>query len=175
MTDDRARFLDREASLPASRGGNPIDLGKPRGEKGKQVNRDKNESVLEKLFSKDLIGEPEYAAGLEYHKHLCKAASGSSIPDLGRIPGQCSYDADAMQCEAVIWVERVKRDMPRRYWMILDIALHPWSHASLSEIDRLMGFERNMMQGRRMLIESLIHLAEILGFASPENKHTKCG
>lgn len=170
---DLDAFLVREANLPPSREGNPIDLGKPRGEKGKQVNRDKNESVLESLFSRDLIGEPEYRAGLEYHKHIQKAASGASIPDLGRIPGQAAHDGDAMQCEAVIWIEKVKRDMPRRYWVVLDLALHPWSHASLSEIDRVMGYPKNMMHGRTMLIESLIHLSEILGFASDQKKYAR--
>lgn len=159
----------------SGRDGNPIELGKPRGERGSQASRDENESVLEKLLAKQLIGQPEYDAGMEYHKHLRKAASGSSVPPIDRIPGQAPHDADAMQCEAVIWLERQNAKMPRVFATVLALALHPWSHASLAEIDRQMGYPENKMHGRLMLIEALRELSEILGFASRQRSGAKYG
>lgn len=164
-----------EDRTPHRTHGPKIELGQPRGERGAKVRRDENESVLEKLFAKNLIGQPEYDAGLEYHKHLKKAAAGYGVPDLGRIPGQGDHDADTMQCEAVLWLEKINKRMPRSFATVLSLALHPWSHASLSEIDRQMGYPENKMHGRLMLIEALGQLSELLGFATRDRRDTKYG
>lgn len=168
--------MSEEDRTPHRSRGTPIELGQPRGERGKKVRRDENEGVLEKLFVKDLIGQPEYDAGLEYHKYLRKAASGASIPDVGRIPGQGAYDSDAMQCEAVIWVEKVNGKIieargledGRRFARVLSFALHPWSHMNLSEIDAAMKLPERKMRGRALLIDALGEIAEILGYASAQ-------
>jgi len=155
------------------RDGQPIQLTKPRGERGKRMPRNANESVLESLRNKELIGDAECQAGLKYHAYLRKAASGASIPDIGRIPGQGAYDGDVMQCEAVIWLEKQNRHLPKAYRTVLSLALHPASHKSLQDIDREMGYQDGKMQGRTMLIEALKELAEILGFASRNRTDTR--
>jgi hypothetical protein len=157
------------------RDGQPIQLTKPRGERGKRAPRNVNESVLESLMHKGLIGDAEYQAGIKYHNHLRKAASGASIPDVGRIPGKGSYDGDVMQCEAVIWLEKQNRDLSPMYRTVLSLALHPWSHMSLTDIDAAMKLPARKMRGRALLIEALEALAEILGFASRKNTHRGIG
>lgn len=168
LTEDGKAFRAREAALPCGRDGKSVAPARPRGERGRRALRNANESALEKLLNDGSIGDPEYQAGLMYHKELCKSVCGSSVPDLDRAPGQDSYGGDVAQVEAVLWLERVNRaqGMSRAYRTVLSLALHPWENHSLSEIDRLQGYSKNMMQGKTVLIEALRELAVILGFST---------
>lgn len=167
---------------PHRTAGRPIKLVKPRGVREKDTERDVNESVLGQLYDKKLIGECEVAAGVEYHKHLKKAAAGYGVPWVGRIPGQADHDADVMQCEAVIWLERIngkieKRnpDRGRTLATVLSLALHPHSSMNLTEIDAALDLPDRKMRGRSLLIEALGEISEILGFATRNRHATKCG
>lgn len=159
-----------EERTPHRTMGRPIELVKPKGVREREAERDVNESVLGQLYHKKLIGEAECQAGGEYHKHLKKAAAGFGVPDLGRIPGQADYDADVMQCEAVLWLEKTNSNLPRAFRSVLSLALHPHSEGTLESIDRHMGYPKNMMHGRMMLVEALRELAEVLGYSSEEGK-----
>lgn len=150
------------------RDGQTIELTKPKGERGKRAPRNANESVLESLRHKDLITDEDYQAGLKYHGLLRRAATGSSIPDVGRIPGQGNSDGDANHLESILELEKINssKTLTRQYRNVLSFTLHPWTQCTLTQLDTMMCYPARHMKGRTVLIEALKELADILGYTT---------
>ena len=146
------------------RDGDPLELEFAHG-RGNVTAYNINESMISRMYARGIIGMAEKEAGDLYGELWHLAAIGSlSPPDPGRVPGQRSGDATAVQIDTINRLNKINRELSRVSYDVLFLVMV--RGASVVELRRFLGCPKKRGIEAWVVRQALMELAEVTGHAS---------